>query len=140
MDAGRKRAYRYLLYRAMREIRSNGCQSAPRARTWNPLSWWGGSRRVSPSRVLEYHGMLADWLHNLAVFSALDFRNFDEEWFWQGFARLRADFPEFESLVAYYRGTFEREVARHEATDQQTNSEPTMDDRLTSENALAALA
>ncbi len=75
MDEARKRAYRHLLYWATLDIR-------PVA--WLPLHhrllpFASGTERQQISRA----GVLADWLHNLAVYSAWDFERFSEEWFWR---------------------------------------------------------
>lgn len=70
-----KAAYRMLIYRAQIDIR-NLCQSRGHP-SRNPLRWWRQYRR---SRLA---GALADWLHNLALFSALDFEGFSEDWFWR---------------------------------------------------------
>ena len=74
MNETTKAAYRHLLYVAMIAIR-NDCQ--PRGReSWNPFAWRRQDRR---SRVA---GATADWLHNLAQFSSLEFAHFDEPQFW----------------------------------------------------------
>jgi hypothetical protein len=41
---------------------------------------------------VQWAGAIADWLHNLAMFSARDFRGFDEQLFWK----------EFETICAHY--------------------------------------
>lgn len=84
MQANRKRTYRYLLYRAMLDIR-------PIAWTrlgWNPFHW--SSRRKQIRRA----GDLANWLHNLAQFSANEFERFDEEWFWRDSEWIRSRHPD----------------------------------------------
>jgi len=70
-----KNAYRYLLYRAMLDIRDL-CQSRGPV-VYNPLEWW---RQYLRSRDA---GRLADWLHNLANYASKDFVGFNEEWFWK---------------------------------------------------------
>lgn len=89
MDSQRKCAYRYLLYSAMLRIRGVQWLDERFRKSWNPLRWRRASREV------EYAGALADWLHNLAIFSAHDFQGFDEEWFWSHFEDVRTRFPEF---------------------------------------------
>jgi hypothetical protein len=49
---------------------------------------------------------VADWLHNLAQFSALEFERFDEEWFWRDFGRIRSRYP--ESGLEHDRDRFTR--------------------------------
>lgn len=82
-----KKAYRNLLYYAMLDIRMlcqhHGSESP------NPLVW---RRQYSNSRVA---GALADWLHNLAQYSALDFDDFDTVRFWQDYDRLTKRFSSF---------------------------------------------
>ncbi len=75
MDEIQKNAYRHLLYHAMLDIRafsqSRGSES------YNPLVW---RRQYRDSRIA---GAIADWLHNLACYTARDFVGFDEIWFWK---------------------------------------------------------
>ena len=78
MDEARKKAYRLLLYHAMLDI--GPIQWLPRS--WNPFRW----RRQL--RLHQRAGEIADWLHNLAQFSALDFEGFDEDWFWREFRQF----------------------------------------------------
>jgi len=75
-----KTAYRHLLYVAMLAIR-NDCQSRGRESA-NPFEW---RRQYRRSRVA---GATADWLHNLAQFSSLDFVRFDEHQFWSEHTHL----------------------------------------------------
>ncbi|HXR03597.1 MAG TPA: hypothetical protein VN836_02695 [Verrucomicrobiae bacterium] len=73
MNDQTKGAYRHLLYVAMLATR-NYCQ--PRADvSLNPLTW---RRQYLQSRKA---GMLADWLHNFAMFSSLNFEGFREDLF-----------------------------------------------------------
>jgi hypothetical protein len=82
MDERRKRAYRYLLYRAMLDIRPIAW-----LRLRNPPRWPDEVRRIRQA------GALADWLHNLALFSSLDFTRFDEECSWKDGQSLKARYP-----------------------------------------------
>ena len=94
MEAQRKHAYRYLLYWAMLDIR-------PIAWTrpgWNPLHWHRHREQIRRA------GDLAEWLHNLAQFSALEFERFDEEWFWRDFERILSRNP--DSGLERYRDRF----------------------------------
>src|SRR5437899_2865887 len=80
-----KAAYRHLLYVAMVATR-NCCQ--PRASvSRNPFVW---RRQYHDSRLA---GQLADWLHNLALYSSLDFAGFDEERFWHEHTLLCQHYP-----------------------------------------------
>jgi len=99
MNDQTKAAYRHLLYVAMLATR-NYCQ--PRGNvSLNPLTW---RRQYFQSRIA---GKLADWLHNLAMFSSLNFDGFREDHFWKehqsicqnnpgmGFERYREIFDEY---------------------------------------------
>ena len=91
MNDQTKAAYRHLLYVAMLATR-NYCQSRGRV-SRNPFVW---RRQYHDSRIA---GRLADWLHNLALYSSLDFAGFSEEHFWR----------EHGSICQHYPGTgFER--------------------------------
>jgi hypothetical protein len=96
-----KDAYRYLLYWAMLDIR-NKCQ--PRLKeSYNPLTW---RQRYRESRVA---GAVADWLHNLALYSAGDFNGFDEERFWREFKGMSKRLTTVD--FTHYRTTFERRLS-----------------------------
>jgi hypothetical protein len=77
MDELRKSAYRYLLYRAMLDLRG--------------IRWLfdkpGSLLRVDKWQyyrdTIKELGELADWLHNLALFAANDFERFEEDRFWK---------------------------------------------------------
>ena len=100
MEQQRKHAYRYLLYQATLDIRPLAWLRWDWYRFWNPL------HRRREWRRIRCAGAIADWLHNLALFSALDFGRFDEEWFWRDFEKLRASYPEFG--LERYRDLFDR--------------------------------
>jgi hypothetical protein len=104
MDEQRKRAYRYLLYWAMLDIRSLQWIGWRGWRSWNPFHWRWELRRVRRS------GAVADWLHNLALYSSFDFQGFDEERFWRDFERFRALFT--DGGLEEYRTVFEQEAAQ----------------------------
>jgi hypothetical protein len=100
MDEHRKRAYRYLLYWALLEIRGVEWITYRPLRLLNPFVLHRELKRVSRA------GALADWLHNLAQISGEDFRDFNEEWFWR----------DYESMVKRhgdpwnYRAVFNRRL------------------------------
>jgi hypothetical protein len=82
MEAARKRAYRYVIYYAMLEIRVNVPCSAFGHVKWWSLGFW--------RRLLRRHQRnmaLADCMHNLAQFSAEDFEHFNERQFWATYDR-----------------------------------------------------
>jgi hypothetical protein len=99
VDDQRKSAYRNLLYLAMLDIRP--------VERLGTGGWWAiaihGRREV---RRVEWAGAIADWLHNLALFSAHDFRGFDEQRFWREFEAIRSGYPEFGP--DRYRARFEQ--------------------------------
>jgi hypothetical protein len=98
MDTANKQAYRNLLYHAMCDIR----RLSYIWRTWqywNPFVWMRIRNQVQ--RGAE----IADWLHNLARYSALDFEGFVEEWFWQELEDRNKRFPEYG--LQSYRENFQ---------------------------------
>ncbi len=110
MDDQRKSAYRNLLYLAMLDIRP--------VERLGTGGWWSiaihGRREV---RRVEWAGAIADWLHNLALFSAHDFRGFDEQRFWREFEAIRSGYPEFGP--DRYRARFEHLAGAPPALDAE---------------------
>jgi hypothetical protein len=100
VDDQRKYAYRYLLYWAALETRALQWLGPRGWQAWTPMYWREALRRV------RYAGGVADWLHNLALYSATDFRGFDEGLFWRDFVALRSRHPGFG--WDHYREQFER--------------------------------
>ncbi len=100
MDEQRKMAYRYLLYWAMLDLRPLQWLGGRGWRAWSPIH----SR--APARRVRRAGAIADWLHNLARYSAHDFRGFNEEWFWRDYESARSRYPDFG--LERYRDQFER--------------------------------
>ena len=102
LSAPRQHAYRVLLYAATLEARS--------------LTWfrYRGLRRLLPfvtwreTQDVRCAGAIAYWLHNLAMFSAMEFAGFSEDAFWSGLGVVAKDFPE---KAAAYRQVFERAEA-----------------------------
>ncbi len=82
----------------MLDIR-NKCQPR-RKESLNPFEW---HRQYRQSRAA---GAVADWLHNLAIYSANGFQTFDEQWFWKEYEGLSADFPQTD--FKHYRHAYER--------------------------------
>src|SRR5688572_1735158 len=103
MDDARKHAYRFLLYWAMLDIRHVQWITYRPFRLLNPLILRRELRRASRA------GAIADWMHNLAVYSAHDFDGFNEQWFWEEYEGLAGRVPE----VAAYRTIFERRICEY---------------------------
>ena len=103
MDSTRKAAYRYLLYWAMLDIRPIAWARWGMLRMLNPWHWKAESLRIRRA------GAIADWLHNLAMFSALDFEGFNEEWFWRELEDRHMRNPEYGLMI--YKGRFDRHLA-----------------------------
>lgn len=103
MDEKRKKAYRYLLYHAMLDIRPIAWMPSGLIRLLNPFRW-----RETVSRIRRA-GVVADWLHNLALFSVVDFERFDEEWFWRELRNFENRHPDFS--LSSYKDVFERELS-----------------------------
>lgn len=101
MDENRKRAYRLMLYLAMLYIR-------PIQHYLDfDLTWFTGFSWRKRKRYIRIQGAVANWLHNLAQFSALDFNGFDEDEFWQDYDRLKRAHP----CLPDYRDRFESWLA-----------------------------
>jgi hypothetical protein len=100
LDEQRKKPYRMLLYRATLDIRSLRWLGSRWRDRINPLFWWSYFRQI------REFGAIADWLHNLAFFSALDFERFDEQRFWQDYDWFRVKYP--SAGLQRYRDWFER--------------------------------
>ena len=99
MDERRKQAYRYLLYRAMVDIRPIGGM---------PLGFLNPFRWKRTTAQVHRAGVIANWLHNLAFYSAVDFKGFNEEWFWDTLQRFQNRYPDF--YLDDYQKVFEREL------------------------------
>ena len=72
-------------------------------RLLNPFYWRHVYQRVRQA------GVIADWLHNLALFSALDFEGFDGGWFWGDFSKYEKRCP--AGHLATYKEMFEQELS-----------------------------
>ena len=103
MDEQRKHAYRWLLYWAMLDIRPLRWIGGGWRQRLNPFCWWSSSRQV---RVA---GAIAEWLHNLAIYSVLDFARFDEEKFWRDYQWMLDNNP--GAGLERYRAEFERRAS-----------------------------
>jgi hypothetical protein len=114
MDEKRKRAYRYLLYQAMLEIRILQWQVYSPLRLLNPFHAWRVIKRVRRS------GALADLLHNMALFSALDFEHFKEDYFWEEYERFCRKYGTGDDYFNSRR-TFDSELERQEQTVAKIN-------------------
>ena len=110
MDEQRKHAYRYLLYWAMLDIRPLAGLGERWFGWWNPFFWRKEVRRIRCA------GAIANWLHNLALYSSVNFDGFNEHWFWRDFLALKKRYPEFG--LQRYLSLFEQ----HLESDWQSGS------------------
>lgn len=85
MDDLTKSAYRHLLYVAMVDFR-NSSDHRNRFQI-SPLTWL---EKYKTQRLI---GGSADWLHNLAYFSSLDFKGFSEQQFWDEHKSMCTQYP-----------------------------------------------
>jgi hypothetical protein len=108
MDESRKYAYRQLLYWALLEIRPIAWPSPKWSQRLNPVHWFERFRHM---RAV---GVVADWLHNLAIYSAGDFKGFDEEWFWQEHEWIKA---RIRHSWFNYRALFERSLRERSSAE-----------------------
>ncbi|MBM3979770.1 MAG: hypothetical protein FJ304_05720 [Planctomycetes bacterium] len=102
MNDQRKRAYRSLLYYALIDIRLVYWAAEAEPPTKGP-----SQSQLAASRIQRV-GVIADWLHNLASFSANDFDGFDEEYFWDEHQRFCDRYPMFR--MEHYRERFEQDA------------------------------
>ena len=103
MDERRKNAYRHLLYLGLLHISPLACPK--RFQGWrilNPFYWGRCFRQV------RFAGHLADWLQDVASFSARDFEGFDEALFWQEFEYFPSNYPDYQP--ERYRLAFEEHL------------------------------
>ncbi|MCW1922328.1 hypothetical protein OKA05_07165 [Luteolibacter arcticus] len=85
INSERKNAYRHLLYAVFVHMRAGHREAV----WWRPASWFRTGQELRKLKEL------ADRFHNLAFFSLHDFKNFDEERFWQDIVLLgRSQGPE----------------------------------------------
>lgn len=87
MDSAQKYAYRYLIYQGTLCIRPIAHVGGEWWERWNIVYWIRHRKQICSA------GQVANWLHNLALFSAIDFKGFDEDAFWSGLEWLRSAFP-----------------------------------------------
>lgn len=107
MDEKEKRAYRHLLYRAMLDIRLLEYSHFP--------VLWNLRRVFRQHHRSQQAGALANWLHNLAFYSQIDFRGFEEDSFWKAYERYRHRFPVGGTD---YKQAFEDELKRDSAPER----------------------
>lgn len=92
---------------------------------WRSWRTWIPPFRRREVRRIRYAGAVADWLHNLAFFSARDFQGFEELWFWRDFERVRSQFPEFG--LESYRQEFERHAISTSASNPEVKTDAASD-------------
>ena len=116
MDAAQKYAYRYLIYQGTLWIRPIAFVGLRWWERWNLLYWLRERKRVRNA------GDVANWLHNLALFSATDFEGFDEVAFWAGLEWLRGVHPDerLENFrTTYWCAAFEFREGRWPTLEEQ---------------------
>lgn len=87
MDSKRKALYRELLWWAMVDMRSH---SGSAVGTWRSLL---SRYRRSYRRVNQFTYAMSQWLHNTALYAAMDFDGFNEKLFWRDYQQFRQSFP-----------------------------------------------
>lgn len=111
MDERRQHAYRWLLYWAMLDIRPLRWDGGGWRQRLNPFGWWSCSRQVRCA------GALAEWLHNLALYSSVHFAQFDEDKFWRDYQWLLDKNP--GCGLERYRSEFERRATSAALEDSE---------------------
>ncbi len=105
MDEIRKNAYRYLLYQFLLEIRT---VPIPPSSPQSGVAYNGAAAKRS-----YYAGAVAYQLHNFALASANNFKDFDEAHFWailERFSKLNPEIP----ILTRYKKVFELRLAELE--------------------------
>jgi len=100
MTDERKQLYRELLHRAMIDMRAITSD-------WGgPLRWWWW-QKPGKAKALRFVNDYTDWIHNLALYSAWEFKDFNEEWFWRDYQTFRDKYPSGK-LALYGEGIIEQ--------------------------------
>jgi hypothetical protein len=94
MNENRKSLFRELLYWGMVEIR---LATSQQGFVVNPLEFLQRRKRI------QFAHEIAEWLHNLAQFSSLDFERFDEGRFWEDYAVFRGKYPSSKNQSLFDR-------------------------------------
>ncbi len=117
MDNSRIYAYRYLIYNGMLHIRPIAGIGSRWRQRWNLVYWLRMRKQIAMA------GEVANWLHNLALFSATEFSGFDETAFWSGSKRLEILFPD-EGMDSFQKNfsnaIFEFDNGRWPTLDEQS--------------------
>ncbi len=96
MDEDRREAYRDLIYHAMLLLRAYPTWPVQGIKILSLRAW----RQARHQAMLR--SAIANWLHNLADYSARDFEGFSENAFWHEGRNWRRKYPEFDSLKMHY--------------------------------------
>lgn len=107
MDTNRQNAYRYILYWAMIDIRYLAGQS------YGFLYWLNPQLIRRERRNALHAAAIADWMHNLAQYSAIGFDEFDESEFWDYYDLLLKKFGPTHD----YRKRFDEILTEFESRD-----------------------
>jgi hypothetical protein len=121
MDEQRKCAYRWLLYMAMLDIRPLGWIGRGWRQRLNPFCWFGRARQIRCA------GAIAEWLHNLALFSVLDFAHFDEVRFWSDYQWMLDNNPGFG--LERYQSEFTRRASLTDVQEGEPGAAPELGGR-----------
>jgi hypothetical protein len=106
-----KNAYRKLLYWAMLDIR---VLSQPSLRVgWNPLTWRKFHLRANAA------GAIADWLHNLALHSALEFQRFEPDRFWKDYVYAKGILEDLGLNWRDYQAQYQKDLDEMNGKSQQ---------------------
>ncbi|WP_460586262.1 hypothetical protein [Hymenobacter arcticus] len=87
MTQKKKALYRDLLRWAMVDMRMHSASAT------TGLLRLFTNRRPGRLKVIQFIHAMNNWLHNTALYSAVDFEGFKEELFWEDYRRFRHDFP-----------------------------------------------
>ncbi len=106
MEKVRAKAYRYIIYYGLLDIRGLTWYAWDKRQKWSP---WFLFLSIDKIRA---RGAIAECLHNLGQFSANDFVGFDESWFWKEYDQMKARYG--KHWPNDYREIFESRLTEFE--------------------------
>lgn len=115
MDSAQKYAYRYLIYQGTLCIRPIAHVGGEWWERWNIVYWIRHRKQICSA------GQVANWLHNLALFSAIDFEGLMKTRFGQGWSGCEALFLQMTSgaSATVFYAVFEFNEGRWPTLEEQ---------------------
>ncbi len=110
MEKARAKAYRYIIYSGLLDIRGLTWYAWDKKEKWNPFFLFCAVYKIRAK------GAIAEWLHNLGQFSANDFVRFDEDWFWKEYDQMKIKYRKY--WHADYHKIFESQLSEFKNENQ----------------------